>query len=190
MKRALPLLFLIALLVVFRILGAHWSEALPGFEPLSAVFFCIAACVGWRWLWIPLVAWLLSYVPTNNILGFSWDWQMLVALGGFALAVGLGLLLRGNRRVLALLGGAAGAAVLFYFVTNIGAWALLPGYPKTVAGFVQAQTIGIPGPFPPAWMFLKNALLANVLFTGLFLLGQRSWGVERPGELAPVRIRR
>ena len=75
-------------------------------------------------------------------------------------------------------------------MTNIGSWALLPQYPKTWAGFVQAQTVGVPGPFPAAWVFLKNALLANLLFTGLFLLGQRQWGGEVSGRLAEARIRR
>lgn len=183
-------MLLVGLLIGFRLLGAAWAERLPGFEPLSAVFFCVAACVGLRWLWIPLAAWLLSYPLTNEMLGYFWDWQALVAVSGFGLAVGLGWMLRKTDKTAALLGGAAGAAVLFYFVTNIGSWALLPAYAKTWAGFVQAQTLGVPGPFPPAWVFLKHALLANVLFTGLFLLGQRHWRVESRGELVSLRARR
>ena len=56
-------------------------------------------------------------------------------------------------------------------------------------GFLQTQTVGLPG-FLPAWVFLKNAIMANLLFTGLFLLGQRQWNDEPHGELAPVRVRR
>jgi hypothetical protein len=95
-----------------------------------------------------------------------------------------------------MLGGAMGAAVLCYFFANTGSWALLP-YEKTWPGFWQAQTIGLTGRdlglgdvvLAPTWVFLKNGILANVLFTGLFLLGQRQWGVESTGELVPVRVR-
>lgn len=182
---------LIALLIGFRLVGAVWSEELPGFEPFSAVFFCMAACMGMRWLWVPVVAWLASYPLTNAMLGYgwSWSWYALITFGGFALTVGLGYLLRNHPRWLPMLGGAVGAGLLFYFVTNTGSWLMTPDYAKTWAGFVQAQTVGIPGP-PPTWVFLKNAILANLLFTGLFLLGQRRWGGAPVGELSPVRARR
>ena len=89
------------------------------------------------------------------------------------------------------MGGSIGAAILFYAVTNTGSWLLLPQYSKTWAGFVQAQTVGVPG-LPPAWVFLRGSLAANILFSGLFLLGQRKWG-SAPAEataLATVRVRR
>ena len=85
-----------------------------------------------------------------------------------------------------------GAAVLFYVVTNSGSWLLSPQYSKTWAGFLQAQTVGIPGPFPPAWAFLRGSVTAGLLFAGLFLLGQRQWSRHHSpaGELVPVRVRR
>jgi hypothetical protein len=144
-----------------------------------------------------LLAWVLSYPLTNAILGYFWDWQALLTIGGFALAMGLGWSLRHRQRTLPLLGGAMGAAFLFYFVGNLGAWALLP-YEKSWAGLVQAQTIGLTGSelglgdvaLPPTWVFLKNSLLGSLLFTGLFLLGQRQTRSEPCGELVPVRVRR
>jgi hypothetical protein len=47
-----------------------------------------------------------------------------------------------------------------------------PGYPKTFAGFVQAQTIGLPvyNGATPAWMFLRNSLLGDLFFTALFVV--------------------
>ena len=190
MKRALPITLLVVLLVVFSLVGTKLQEVLPGAGPLPAVFFCVAACVGLRWLWIPMLAWLLSYPLTNIILGFGWDWQMLVTVGGFSLAVGLGFALRKHQRALPLLGGALGAAVLFYLFTNCVSWLLLPDYSKSWSGFVQALWTGAPHHAVATWVFLRNAALANLLFTGLFLLGQRQWGVEPERELAPVRVRR
>ena len=57
-------------------------------------------------------------------------------------------------------------ALLFYIVTNTGAWLSLP-YAKTLAGWIQAITTGLPG-YPPTWQFFRNTLLSGGLFTGLF----------------------
>ena len=42
-----------------------------------------------------------------------------------------------------------------------------PGYPKTLAGWLQALTTGLPG-YPPTWTFFRNSFLSGGLFTGLF----------------------
>ena len=194
MKRTKPLLLFLGLalvLVGFSIAATRLQQSFPGFNPLPAVFFCVAACMGARWLWLPAGAWLASYGITNLIYGSAWSWQMSIVVVGFVLATGTGLCLRGRGEV-ALLAGSAGAAVLFYLVTNAGAWMLSAGYPKTWAGFLQAQTVGLPGPFPPAWAFLRGSAAAGFLFTALFLLGQRQWlkQASPAGELAPARVRR
>ena len=64
-------------------------------------------------------------------------------------------------------GGLVGALV-FYFVTNTAAWLQNPEYPKTLAGWLQALSTGIPG-LPPTWSFFRNTLLSGGLFTGLFV---------------------
>lgn len=189
MKKGATLLFLVVLLVGFRIVAARWSGVLPGFEPLSAVFFCLAACLGLRWLWLPCLAWLLSYPLTNSLLGYLWDWQAAVVLGGFAVVAGLGWMFRGNRRALPLLAGSVAAAVVFYLLTNFASWLVLPDYPKTLGGLVQAQWTGAPHHLLPTWVFLKNAVLANLIFTGLFLLGQRQAMAGPVSTPRPVRVR-
>ena len=191
MNRTLAPFLLVALLVAFSLVGAKWQEVLPGFSPLPAVFFCVAARVGVRWLWVPLVAWLLSYPLTNLTQGYGWDFHIAIAFGGFAVAAGAGYFLR-RRNWLAMMGGSIGAAILFYAVTNTGSWLLLPQYSKTWAGFVQAQTVGVPGPIPPAWVFLRSSIAASALFSGLFLLGQRKWGLVPDGvtALSGIRARR
>ncbi len=138
-----------------------------------------------------MLAWLLSYPLTNAIYGYGWDLQVSLSLVGFALVVWVGFSLRG-KRALGLLGGSLGAGVLFYVVTNTGSWLILPDYPKSWLGFVQAQWTGAPHHVFDTWVFLRSALVANALFTSLFLLGQRQWtlGSEPTGELVPVRARR
>jgi hypothetical protein len=42
-----------------------------------------------------------------------------------------------------------------------------PVYPKSIVGLWQALTLGEPG-YPPAYLFLRNSLLSDLLFTGAF----------------------
>lgn len=178
MQRALPFFLIVPILVGFSLLGTVMGDSHPGFNPLPAVFLCVAACLSPRWLVIPAVAWLISYPLTNLRYGYGLDWQLLVALAGLAVVVGLGFWLRKRRSAPALLGGALAAALLFYVLTNLGSWLLLPDYPKTWAGFVQAQWTGAPHHLLPTWVFLRSGLAAQVLFTALFLLGQRQAAIR------------
>lgn len=189
MQRALPLLLIVPLLIAFSLLGTAMSGTHPGFNALPAVFLCVAACLPLRWLVIPAVAWMISYPLTNLQQGYGFDWQLLVAIVGLAAVVGLGISLRRRRNLGVMLGGAVAAAMLFYFLTNIGSWLLLPDYPKTWAGFLQAQWTGAPHHPLPTWVFLRSGIAAQLLFTALFLLGQRQtalrWQpaqVEAPGK--------
>src|SRR6266446_2108669 len=68
---------------------------------------------------------------------------------------------------LKLVGGGLLGAVLFYLITNSLSWWQDPGYGKTIAGWLQALTTGLPG-YPPTWTFFGNSLLSGGLFTGLF----------------------
>jgi hypothetical protein len=177
MQQRVSLVLLLVLLVSFRLLGALWPDQLANFQPLTAVFFCTMVFLGWRALWVPALAWLVTLPLTNGLLGFGWSAQMGVALLGLVLTVGVGWLFRNQARSLVpLLGGAALCAVLAYFVMNCFSWLTLPDYPKNLAGFVQAQWTGAPHHALPTWVFLRNPLLANVLFTGLFVMGQYRFG--------------
>ena len=67
-----------------------------------------------------------------------------------------------------LVGGGVLGALLFYLISNTASWLQLPGYERTLAGWLQALTVGLPG-FPPTWTFLLKTLLSGGLFTGLFV---------------------
>jgi len=169
-KHLLPATMLIALLVSFSWAAPLLQSLLPGFSPLPPLFFCIAACMSTRWVWLPATAWTLSYFITNLTQGYQWGSHFFVTIAGLAATFWIGTLLR-QRSWFLLIGGSLGAALAFYLVTNTGTWALSGQYAKTWAGWIQCQTTGLPG-YAPAWMFLKGQLAASVLFTPLFLLGQ------------------
>jgi len=127
-----------------------------------------------RWLWLPALVWTLSYFLINFSRGYEWSPDFFFIVAGLATTFAVGLIMRERPKPF-LIGGALGAALGFYLVTNTGSWFLSDYYAKTWAGRVQYQTTGISG-YPPAWMFLKGQIVASALFTSLFLLGQRQTG--------------
>jgi len=74
-------------------------------------------------------------------------------------------------------------ALLFYLVSNTVSWLVNPVYAKTIAGWVQALTVGLPG-FPPTWVFGLKSLLGTGLFTGLFA-GAMKWSEALDAEPEP-----
>ena len=98
----------------------------------------------------------------------------------FAALVGLGRLFSPRTNWWKLLGGGLLGAVLFYFITNTASWLNDPAYGKTLAGWIQALTTGLPN-YPSTWEFFRNTLLSGGLFTGLFV-GAMKATAESPAE--------
>ena len=127
---------------------------------------------------LPLACLLASDLVLNVHFGAALvTGEMLARYGALALVALLGLRLRASRRVgtflLASLAGSTG----FYLITNTVSWLTAPGYAKTVAGWCQALTVGLPG-YLPTWMFFRNSLLSDAGFTlafmGCLVLASRS----------------
>jgi hypothetical protein len=93
---------------------------------------------------------------------------MLVKTLAFAGIVLLGRLFSPRMNFFKLLGGGLLGAVLFYLITNTASWLNDAGYAKTLAGWLQALTTGLPG-YPSTLEFFRNTLLSGGLFTGLFV---------------------
>ena len=56
-------------------------------------------------------------------------------------------------------------------ITNFFSWLSDPGYAKSLAGFVQAVTVGLPVySATPTWMFFRNSILSDLAFTCVFVL--------------------
>jgi hypothetical protein len=118
---------------------------------------------------LPLAILLLSDLVLNFHFGAALiTGEMLARYGALALVALLGLRLRDTRRVgtflLASLAGSTG----FYLITNTVSWLTAPGYAKTVAGWGQALTVGLPG-YLPTWMFFRNSLVSDACFTLAFI---------------------
>jgi hypothetical protein len=141
---------------------------------------------------LPLGAWILTDPLVSLIQGYPLlgGHHLSIAVGLVG-ALGIGLLLRGKAGNLQVLGGAAASALLFYFLTNTVSFLLDPNYLKTVEGFIQAQWTGRPQDALPTWVFLRNLMAANLLFTTAFLATRPCWEtLARPAATAGASLPR
>ena len=161
----LPLL----LTLIFAV--SRWPGMLPqNFSAAHALLFCAAFWLpGWMGWVLPLATIIVTDILLNV---FAYDvtvldprlvtnWMVL------ALFVVLAKWLARRRSYGRVFLGTLFGALLFYLVSNSVSWMVNPAYAKTIAGWVQALTVGLPG-FPPTWVFGLKTLLGTGLFTGLF----------------------
>ena len=157
------------LMLIFAV--SRWPGMLPqNFSAAHALLFCAAFWLpGWMGWVLPLATIIVTDILLNV---FAYDvtvldprlvtnWMIL------ALFVVLAKWLARRRSYGRVLLGTLFGALLFYLVSNSVSWMVNPAYAKTIAGWVQALTVGLPG-FPPTWMFGLKTLLGTGLFTGLF----------------------
>jgi hypothetical protein len=173
----IPALLLIVAAVAYRIVTGlaiiSGSTALSNFAPMAAIALCAAAYFPTKFKFtVPIIALLISDVVLNMAYGYSLFSPFVIShYIGFALVGVLGFLLRNRASVKTLLPASIAASVIFYVVTNAISWLFEPGYPKNLAGLVQALTVGLPQySATPSWMFFRNSVLSDLLFTGLFIL--------------------
>ena len=188
----IPALLLIIAAVAYRIVTGlaiiSGSTALSNFAPLAAIALCAAAYFPTKYKFaVPMIALLISDVVLNVSYGFSLFSPFVMShYIGFALVGGLGWLLRKRASFKTLLPASIAASAVFYVVTNAVSWLFDPGYAKNFAGLVQALTVGLPQySATPSWMFFRNSVLSDLLFTGLFILCLH-WGRASEPARAPA----
>ena len=113
---------------------------------------------------IPFVALLMS----DLVIGLH-D-TMVFVYASFALTMVIGYWIKSRQSFLTIASAAVASSVLFFLVTNFGAWLSHGMYPMTAQGLVQSYAAGLP--------FFQNTLLGNlffsaVLFGGFALLQKR-----------------
>ena len=105
---------------------------------------------------------------------------MAYVYGAFGLTVLMGFALRGRMRTTSIAVAVLGSSLMFFLLTNFGAWATSAMYPKTASGLMQAYVEGIP--------FFQNTLLGNAAFAlllfGAYELLQRSLVWMRPNSVS------
>ncbi|MBI5773416.1 MAG: hypothetical protein HZA89_06700 [Verrucomicrobia bacterium] len=177
----LPVLLLAAFAVT------RWPGLLPlNFSATYALVFCSGAFRQRLPWWAVFGVMLFTDVCLNLFYYrteiFS-DYQAVNYLA-YAAIFFLGRQFGARAAWLKLVGGGLLGAVLFYFVTNTAAWLQNPEYTKTIAGWIQALTIGTSG-WPETWKFFANTLMSGGLFTGLIAAAMKLEPAEPEAEKEP-----
>ena len=179
-----PALLLTFAALLYRLLFilAGAPVAWANFSPLASLFLCSGLFFSSRRaVFFPVLGLLVSDVIINAHFHVPLvDTRMIPGYFCFGTIFLLGTWLRHRRitRPIPVLLAAVSSSILFYLVTNTIDWYFdapiplsVPLYAKTFAGWLQALTVGHPG-FPPTYLFLRNTVVSDLLFTSLFLLAQ------------------
>jgi hypothetical protein len=171
-----PAFVLIVCAVIYRIAtgllissGATWFAEL---YPARAIALCAAVYFPRKYKFsVPLVAFLISDAVINYHYGVTLlDPQILCRYFALILIGCFGLLLQNRASLKTLLPASLAGSTFFYLITNIFSWLADPGYAKNFGGLIQAVTVGLPQySATPSWMFFRNSLLSDLLFTLLFV---------------------
>ena len=173
----IPALVLVFLTVVFRIAtaivvqggGAAW---LSNFAPLAAIALCSGIYFPSKYKFtVPFAALLVSDLVLDLYYGASlFDPLIFCRYVAFALVGLLGLAISRRVSLKTIVPASLAGSALFYAITNVFSWLTDPGYMKNFAGVIQALTVGLPQySATPTWMFFRNSLVSDLLFTLLFV---------------------
>ncbi len=188
----IPALLLVLSAVVYRVTtgllihsGASW---LSNFAPLAAIALCSAVYFPKKYKFsVPLVTLFISDVVINFRYGAPLlDPQIVVRYAALALVGCIGVLLQNRASLKTLLPASIVGSALFYAITNAFSWLADPGYAKNFSGLVQSLTVGLPQySATPSWMFFRNSLVSDLLFTLFFVVCMRAGqSRERSGARA------
>lgn len=173
----IPAFLLVILAVAYRIVtgmmihsGTDW---LSNFAPFAAIALCGAVYFPRPLKFaLPLGALLLSDIVLNQHYNAPLFTTLMIcrylALGLIGL---LGLALQDRPSFKTMLPASIAASTLFYVVTCVFAWISDPGYAKGLSGLIQSLTVGLANySTTPSWMFFRNSLLSDLVFTFVFVL--------------------
>ena len=141
-------------LAIFRLL-----PHLPNVSPVAAMALFGGAYFADKKLafMVPFAALLLS----DLLLGLHNT--MIFVYAGFALTVIIGFMIKDRVSVTNTAFAVLASSVLFFLLTNFGAWMTSPLYTKTAEGLMQAYAAGIP--------FFQNSLIGNLVFAAIIFGG-------------------
>jgi hypothetical protein len=165
------LLVVVAYRVILGMAGSSDLHWLHNFAPVAAIALCGAVYLPRRMAFVLPLGMLFASDVLLNLVHYHkplFTLEIVPRYLALALIVAVGLALRGRVRLLGLLAASLAGSLIFYIITNTGSWLGEPAYPKTVAGWVQALTVGLPG-WPSTWWFYRHTLISDLLFTLVFV---------------------
>ncbi len=184
----LPVLLLFCSVLIFRLVpalaGGELERTMTGISPLFAFALCGGLFFPRKWalpLSVGLV--LLPHFIINATKGFPVIHPYAaVIVACVVLSVIAGIAVRKKATLARVVGLSVLSTVLFHLLSNTVSFFMDPGYTRTLSGWFQAQTTGLPEFQPQTWVFSLKQLLADAGFTALFYFAMRA----RPAAPAPV----
>ncbi|HET8866092.1 MAG TPA: DUF6580 family putative transport protein [Gracilimonas sp.] len=168
------------------ILVAALSRIIPhpyNFAPLGAMsLFGAAYFTDKKFSFLlPLFAFFISDLLVNNLLyanfyggftlftpGFYWMY------GSIALIVLAGIFILKKVNVKTVIAGSLSASMIFFLVTNFGAWLSNPIYPMGIEGLLMSYTAGIP--------FFHTTVIGDLFYSGV-MFGAFEYAKQRTPAL-------
>lgn len=154
---------LIIFTVVYRIFASQ-VPSLSNSSPTMALCFGGGLLLGRKFWWLPAVLILGSdfLIGLRNG-GGGIGLYTLLTVTLFCGAAWFGnISSRWNGRTWPTMWcGVLACSIIFYAAANTFVWVAYPGYAKTLAGWWQSQTVGLPQYSPQSWVFLRNAVIGD-----------------------------
>ena len=150
------------LALVAIIFGIAMFRVLP--HPLNVSPVAAMALFGGAYFADKRLALIIPFaalIASDLIIGFHNT--MIFVYGGFALTVGIGMWIQKRIILTHVAAAAVGSSLLFFVITNFGAWMMNGMYPMTGAGLMQAYVAAIP--------FFQNSLLGDLFFVAVMFGG-------------------
>lgn len=145
----------------------------PNFTPvLSMAFLGGMYLKGRQAVLVPLALMVIS----DLIIGF-YGVEMLFVWGSIVLISILGVWLKERKNFGTVLGGSITSALVFFIVTNFGAWLAL--YPHTFDGLRQCYILAIP--------FFRSTIVSSVAYSLVFYTAYE-WILKRSQGTALARL--
>lgn len=178
----IPALLLVFAVVLYRVatgvlIQSGTATWLSNFAPLAAIALCCGAYLPRRYKFaVPLVVLFVSDLILNATYHAPlFDPQTLCRYAALALVALLGFMLQNRASLKTMLPASLASSIVFYVITNTFSWLTDPGYVKNFSGLIQALTVGLPQyASTPSWMFFRNSLLSDLMFTAVFVLLMRT----------------
>lgn len=188
----IPALFFLFCVVALRaatglLIHSGAGAWLSNFAPLAAITLCCGAFFPRRYKFaLPLgMLFLSDLILDLTYHAAPFDPQILCRYLALAVIGLIGFALRKNATWKTMLPASAVASVIFYGITNVFSWLTDPGYVKNFGGLFQALTTGLPEySATPSWMFFRNSLVSDLVFTAVFMLLMRVQSPRTSAELA------
>lgn len=145
--------------IIFALAMFRLLPHLPNVSPVAAM-----ALFGGAYYADKRMAFLVPFLAlflSDLVLGLHNS--MIFVYAGFALTVAIGFLLKGRVTITNTAFATVISSVLFFLLTNLGAWMTSGLYARSAEGLMQAYVAGIP--------FFQNSLLGNAVFVAVIFGG-------------------